>query len=325
MDLQKYFEEDIISSRQLNHRGNNRIYQVVSANGRYAVKKYSTAQDDKWDRGKTEYDALSLFLKNGIANVPKPFQFDRDNSVGIYEWVEGTKTNPEKIEEKNILEAVRFLIELHSINKEDIKNFQASRTSCFSNEDAVNLIQRRYEKIYSNFIGNEGQRRFLEHEIYPQIKKLAEKAFSDNIYPARLGIEEQVITPGDFGFHNILISLLDKHTFVDFEYCGRDDPAKQILDFLHHEHSKRIPDRLKSMFVNAYEEGMKHPKVFHDRLIKLDPIIGMDWVLIYLNPLSRKYREHLEFSSPGANIEDIIDERIEKAKNKMNNLFVFGK
>ena len=46
-----------------------------------------------------------------------------------------------------------------------------------------------------------------------------------------LSLSNRCLSPSDFGFHNALIDEKGHATFLDFEYAGRDDPAKLICDF----------------------------------------------------------------------------------------------
>ena len=46
----------------------------------------------------------------------------------------------------------------------------------------------------------------------------------------KLKKEEMIISPSDFGFHNV-INKNNKLFFIDFEYAGLDDPIKLICDF----------------------------------------------------------------------------------------------
>ena len=110
---------------------------------------------------------------------------------------------------------------------------------------------------------------------------------------------------------------------MDFEFCGRDDPAKQILDFLHHDKTKDINRELKKLFIRQYKEKTSHPDSFEKRLYLLDPLIGMNWILIYLNPLSKTYQEHMKFAG-FEDIDKVIEERIDKAEKKLNNMSFFN-
>ncbi len=40
-----------------------------------------------------------------------------------------------------------------------------------------------------------------------------------------------IVSPSDFGFHNALLDDGGAISFLDFEYSGRDDPAKLDLRF----------------------------------------------------------------------------------------------
>ena len=44
----------------------------------------------------------------------------------------------------------------------------------------------------------------------------------------------QVFSPSDFGFHNTILEDDGDLKFLDFEYFGRDDPAKLMADFIWH-------------------------------------------------------------------------------------------
>ena len=46
-----------------------------------------------------------------------------------------------------------------------------------------------------------------------------------------LRADECCLSPSDFGFHNALVDERAGLTFLDFEYAGRDDPAKLVSDF----------------------------------------------------------------------------------------------
>ena len=60
---------------------------------------------------------------------------------------------------------------------------------------------------------------------------------SDNARAAGLSMEQTLtggeccLSPSDFGFHNALADAGGTVTFLDFEYAGRDDPAKLVSDF----------------------------------------------------------------------------------------------
>jgi len=322
--FQKYFQEKIENVRDIKHKGNNRLYEIKLINRqRYLVKVYSTVQADNWDRGDTEFRAITHFYIKNL-NVPKPISFDKEEGIAVYSFEKGKSLDSEEVNWQNIMQAANFLAQVHSLNKEDIAKFPEERTRCLSFNDYIKLLEGRYNRIKNDFVGSEEHRNFVENEVYPKLQELKNMILNlsekYNINK-ELELKEQVLTPGDFGFHNILVDKNGKHVFLDFEYCGRDDPVKQILDFLHHDKTKNIGRELKNLFLEQYRNQAQPSDFFEERLKILDSVIGMNWLLIYLGVLNKNYLEHLKFAHQ--NIGNVVEGRIEKARKKLKNLKYF--
>ncbi|MFH1358693.1 MAG: aminoglycoside phosphotransferase family protein [archaeon] len=323
-NFQKHFKEKVLEVRRLDHKGNNILFKIITPNQNFLLKKYSTIQDDNWNRGKTEFFAINYLWNKGFREIPKPFNFNEQDNLGIYSFEDGRILDQSEIKDKDILAAASFLAKIHNLDIKDKNNFKCERTKCLEFFDYIKLIENRYEKITSDFVGGETVKNFLNKEVYPKIKELKEYFLksSEKFNTCELPLAQQVVTPGDFGFHNILIDS-DKYVFIDFEFCGRDDPAKQILDFLHHDKTKLLNKELKDLFLKRYHNHTSWDDCFKDRLIVLDPLIGMNWLLIYLNPFSKNYLNHLRFSQKNLDVDALFNERLEKAKVKLKNLSFF--
>lgn len=324
LEYQKYFSENIIEVQDLQHRGNNILYKIQTKQGNYLLKLYSTFQKDGWNRGKTEFCAFEKLWALNFHEIPKPIASYNNYDIGIYSFEEGKNLLVSEIKKENIIVASKFLAKLHSIPDEEKIKFPAERTACFKPIDYLKLIDNRIGIIGKyEPKNNEGleYRRLLDETIIPKIEKLKRNFITTNQdkLEKELTLEEQVVTPGDFGFHNILVNG-NKHVFLDFEYCGRDDPVKQILDFKHHDRTREISQELKDLFFSTYITNTNSSKEFFTRLNKVNDIIAMNWVLIYLNVLSENYQKHL--NTIDKNIEKIISERVEKAKNKLETIIV---
>ena len=113
-----------------------------------------------------------------------------------------------------------------------------------------------------------------------------------------------------------------KYILIDFEYLGRDDPARPILDFLHHDQTREIPKSLKEIFLEEYEKLINSDNSFDFRIRLADPLIGMNWVLVFLNVLSKNYLKHIDFAQ--GDIKGVIENRLSKAKDKLNKLYFFN-
>lgn len=325
-NFQKYFNQKILNVSKISHKGNNQIFKLLFENKeQFLLKKYSKIHMDNWKRGKTEFNVLSFLWKKGLREIPKPIYFDDKENIAIYSFEEGILLKPEKISENEINNALNFLIKLHNFKEKDKKLFNPASSACLCFNDYLEVIDRRFKIVSNykpkNFIERKAKK-LLDKKIHPKIIKL-KKEFIEKINKENLKKEfplsEQVLTPADFGFHNILFND-GEYKFIDFEYFGRDDPARQILDFIHHDKSKNINSNLKNKFVEEYIKIRKLSDSFKKRLKLLDPLIGMTWVLIYLNVLSDNYIKHIKFSQ--GNVKKIIKERIKKAEKKLNELYI---
>src|SRR5690606_1492036 len=72
----------------------------------------------------------------------------------------------------------------------------------------------------------------------------------------------RLLSPSDFGFHNMLRRDDGSLAFIDFEYFGWDDPAKLAADFLLHAGHKLTP-----ALAARFEAGMR-------ALFSADPQFG---------------------------------------------------
>ncbi len=322
MDFRQYFKGEVKKTERLVHRGNNILYRIESDEGVYLLKKYSPLQKDGWNRGKNEFLAISILSAEKFP-VPYPFEFHEDSQIGIYSFERGKSLLPSEVNDYDMKKMAGFLSRLHQLDSRIKIKFNPERTRCFSIRDYIELLYSRYKNLLLDFSGSEENKQFLRNDFHKKMKDLVQGVISKSKdLDKKLTLEQQVVTPGDFGFHNALV-YSGHYTFLDFEYCGRDDPIKQILDFLHHDKTKEISKELKEVFLKHYTTNFSMSQEVEERMHLVDPLIGLNWTLIYLNVLSRTYQEHLKFS--GHDVEKVITERVGKAKEKINNLTFLDK
>jgi|GEM_PF-4315160 len=318
--FQKYFRQKVVDVSKIDHKGNNRLFKIIVNDGIYLLKQYS--RKDEWDRGLKEARAVE-YLNEKNLDVPWFIDYYPDDSIGIYSFEEGRILDSKNVSSKHISIATDFLTILHNLPDSDKLGFSTERTAALSFREYFIMLEKRFYDINCNFCGNDEGKRFFNVEIKDKMNELKDYIYGfSNTYDLdkRLMLNEQVLTPGDFGFHNMLYSKKSK--FIDFEYFGRDDHVKDILVFLHHDKNLDLKRELKEQFVNEYIEKKNPGNLFEDRLRIIDPLIGMSWALTYAGILNKKYLEHLKFSH-GDDLEKLIDTRLEKAKIKLNNLKFF--
>lgn len=322
-DLQRYFDEKITSFERINHVGNNILYKVALPSGNKLLKKYSKFHAQNWPRGEREFKSLKYLWEMGFREIPKPFGFYPKDNIGIYSFEDGRILKQEEVGEREILALSDFIVKLHSL---DARGFPIASTAVLCPDDYAKDLEIRIKNLeeQSNHEKvNAENKRFLYKDIAPFVKKLVvdfRKKYSKEELSKELPLDQQRLNLGDFGIHNVLISE-NKYVFLDFEYFGREDPVKELLGFLHHDKHLKISNDLKKKFVENYLRKTNAPASLEERMYAADPMKGATFLLVYLNVLKSKYLEQLR--GQGADIESVVQERIAKAKYKLENISFF--
>ena len=120
-----------------------------------------------------------------------------------------------------------------------------------------------------------------------------------------LQFTHQIFSPSDFGAHNCLVRPNANIVLVDFEYSGRDDPAKLLADFLWHPGSGLSPEE-QNLAIRVVSGDTEDSDRFLSRFARLYPLIGLNWVLILLNEFLPEKWAHRRIASSKS--EDDWDE-----------------
>ena len=98
-----------------------------------------------------------------------------------------------------------------------------------------------------------------------------------------LAAADVIASPSDFGFHNALFDPADgRLRFIDFEYAGRDDPAKLVCDFFC-QPEVPVPTEAFEGFVERVISGLALPDVHRARCRMLLDLYRVKWAVIILN------------------------------------------
>ena len=79
---------------------NSRIYRVCRGGESFAVKHYPPRREDPRDRLRTEFEALALMQRHGIATVPRPLASDAERNYALLSWVEGDASSQKPVPKK---------------------------------------------------------------------------------------------------------------------------------------------------------------------------------------------------------------------------------
>ena len=99
-----------------------------------------------------------------------------------------------------------------------------------------------------------------------------------------LGPDDRCLSPSDFGFHNALVDDTERVTFLDFEYAGRDDPAKLVSDFFCQPEIP-VPLDYHADFIARIADGFGLGEKGRARCRMLLDAYRIKWTCIILNDL----------------------------------------
>jgi len=165
------------------------------------------------------------YLKNkNINNIPKIDYFNIKKQYYVSNYIKGLKVKT--ISKKEITSCINFI---KKINKKK-KSFQNAVDSCWSISDHCNLVQKNLNMVKKiKFRDKKIENINIDSSV--EFSKLKKKIkISTNDFYKKLKKKDCILSPSDFGFHNIKI-YKNKLFFFDFEYSGLDDPKKLICDF----------------------------------------------------------------------------------------------
>ena len=145
------------------------------------------------------------------------------------------------------------------------------------------------DKNLENFILKKIEYNFFEYkkDLVGAIKK---KKLS---YKKKFPANEIIVSPSDFGLHNI-IKKDKKLFFFDFEYAGLDDPVKLVMDFYCHPNTKLTNIKLNKLKREIFNNN-SNLYFRYNMLIKLNFI---KWSCVIMNKvLNNRIHRKGDFNS----------------------------
>ena len=213
---------------------NNRVFRLDFKGGAAAVlKSYHHDPRDPRDRLGAEWSFLNYVAARGVRNVPRPLAIDAATHSALYSFVTGER--PKEVDGGLIRQAADFAVAINQAPNE-ADSLEPASEACFSLAGHLEAVDRRVARLSEldpDIPHVEAARTFVEGRLktmWDRVKSgVIRQAAARDISltnPVR-----PVVSPSDFGFHNSLIDRRGVASFLDFEYAGRDDPAKLICDF----------------------------------------------------------------------------------------------
>ncbi|HLG68797.1 MAG TPA: phosphotransferase [Chloroflexota bacterium] len=307
--------------RQLPTSGNNRVFRVDLPNRSLLLKAYFHSDADPRDRLGAEFLFTSFAWSHGLDMVPRPLAVDRANHLGLYEFVDGRRLEPEEIDWQRVSEALRFYRALNAHPESAAAwRLPAGSEAWFTMEGHLSCLERRLAGLQATVPESDTDREaaeFIATELAPAAAHVAAQVRSsaarlNQSLTREIPSEDRRLSPSDFGYHNAILRTDGRLTFVDFEYAGWDDPAKMVCDFFCAP-AVPVPMRLFRAFAEAAVADLSSPEMHFQRIELLLPVYQLKWCCIMLNEFQPAAKLRRRFSGALADEDNAKQAQLAKA------------
>jgi hypothetical protein len=318
---------DISELRSIGSGGNNKIWLIKSIHKHYVVKQYFQHPDDLRNRLKADFEFSKYVHQMCPGMVPEPIAVNFDESLAIYEYVQGLPLLGKKVSLSEINEAANFFKLINPPARFKAGFFLGNASeSCFSIGNHLSSIESRVNNLLSYQGNNKHDSRldFFLIELRKYWDALKVKV-EDQLTSMHLSIEDVIpreqycISPSDFGFHNAILNAEGKIIFLDFEYAGWDDPAKMVGDFFA-QLAVPIPLQYFENFCQLAFSGFFEAELIVERAKLLLPVYQVKWCCIALNVVSPVNMARRKFANPNIDERQLIINQLTKAEGILKKL-----
>lgn len=307
--LRSVGKSDVLISCDRLGGGNNRSYRLETTDGNFLCKQYFRHHADTRDRLGAEFAFLRFCQTCGIEQVPKALAADVEVGVALYSWIEGIPLGAVSITTEHVQEAASFVAALaHASSNPAALSLAPAADASFCVQEYVDGVQKRLADLITACIDcgdavSLDALTFLRQSLVPrwgQTREMLEKYVAENPRNQLLPVEERIVSPSDFGFHNTL-STSHGLCFVDFEYAGLDDPVKLICDFIC-QPALPAPEGAMDIMVQALLSAGASIHL-RERSVRLLPLHRIKWCCIILNEFKRNDAMRRNFAKDISNTD----------------------
>jgi len=286
--------------------GNNRVMKLVPADGSAPVVAKHYFRGGDRDRLGSEWCFLRHAVQRGVKSVPRPIACDPEAGIGLYEFIAGRRIGRDEVGEGEVLAAVEFVRAVNAARSGDAAADQlpAAGDAGFSVSEHLTITEARFARFGSVSGGSDvdAQARQLIRELetfWSELKRavVAQAAAEGVDLDHEIPVRERLISPSDFGFHNIIRREDGRLAFLDFEYAGWDDVAQLVCDFFL-QPAVPVGLHLLAPFVAALIGEGPEAAPARSRIRLLSRVFGVRWCCIMLNPFAPEAARRGQFADP---------------------------
>jgi thiamine kinase-like enzyme len=308
--------------------GNNQIYHIDCNDQQFILKKYFQHLDDGRNRLASEFNFLKATHDRTPNQTPLAYAKIEDDNASLYEYIQGkTILNSSNISEIQVAQAAQFIANLnfpYPFNLE--KTLPPASEACFSIRDHINIIDSRIEELIHIKPHHQNDSEFNQildeiilhwMEIKISIIGCCQRESID--LDQELPLDERVLSPSDFGFHNAIVRPDKKIAFIDFEYAGWDDPAKLAGDFFS-QVAIKVDTKYLNTFLKIAFKKAKNYNLIQKRVVILLNAYKIKWCCIVLNIYIPKNLARRQFSNPSLNTNKLKKSQLKKARQLLTEI-----
>lgn len=284
---------------------NNQVYRLDTESGTPLVlKRYFSDPRDTRDRLGAEWSFITHAWSRGIRVVPEPLASDAAEQAGLYGFVPGRKLTPSELRQAHVDAAIDFVL---AVNQRPRPALAPGSEACFSLAEHIATVERRVARLAALDPGaphaDEAQH-LVSAKLLPawnavKARLAAGVAAAGLAMEQGLAVDDCCLSPSDFGFHNALADDDGHVTFLDFEYAGRDDPAKLVSDFFC-QPEVPVPLVYHAHFIDRMSEGLGLDAAGIARCRLLLDSYQIKWTCIILNDFLPLGAARRAFADTGA-------------------------
>ena len=333
-----FFRGDF-SLHPLTGGANNRVFRVEMNDSCALLKAYFQHPDDPRDRLGAEFSFSSFAWENGLRCLPQPLGCDRQNRLGLYEFIQGRQLLLREVKEDAVRQALNFYRGLNRHKQlPAAKALPDGSEACFTIAEHLQCVERRLQRLRGVFASltdafglrddSSGINRQAAHFILNELseawngvayfvrKRTRELELALDTEIAR---QDKCLSPSDFGFHNAILSNDGQLRFIDFEYAGWDDTAKTVCDFFC-QPAVPVSFDYYDMFVQEVISDLSEPEMHCQRIALLLPVYQLKWCCILLNDFLPVGGQRRRFAGSTVDQEERKAKQLQKARQALQNL-----
>lgn len=296
--------------------GNAQLFRVEAAGQPAIAKWYADKGHSRLARQDREWAFLRLAEARCVPNVPRPLNRDREHGVTVMSFLDGQPfaSPPDRAA---VAAAAGFIRDLNAAQFDaEARALPTAAEAAFTLDGHSAILDQRIERLGS--LAGEPELVAAAARMREEIAQLhrgwKERTSRSGVDPAApLPDSERCISPSDFGFHNALVAPSGEILFLDFEYAGWDDPAKLISDFFW-QPAVPVSADFRDFFISAALAHTRSPDLHRARIRQVDPLFGLRWCCIVLNPFLASWIERGVVTGRGDDIAALQRDRLTRAQ-----------